>query len=462
MKETIPFAFALWSIVALVLFRRCPAPRALAITYIGGWLLLPNVWIPGGYPEALAGMAGVALLSIGFITKASVLGFSALLAALVFAPGQILRLRPRWVDLPIILWTLVPVLSALANGLPITDGLTATAYHALAWTAPWILGRAYLTSPEALLDCARIFRNATLLYLPLALAELVVGPFLYDWLYGLHPYTTDGAVRYVAYRPMVFLEHGNQMGLWVALAAVAAFWIWRAERGTSKRPRAWMPTTILAAATLAFQSVGGILLMLVGLLAFPFGRLRHGRLALLMLAGVGILYISVRATGVVPLRTLAKETEIGRQAKALFEYWGRGSFGWRLNLEEIHLRNAWEKPILGQSEPDWWRESGRGRPWGLWILVFGQYGLIGLLTMTGTLLLPVFVLTRQKPSSHLRAPPWHGVGVLAVILALAFADSLLNSTLPLVLVAVAGGLSVAGIDEPKATARVERHDQGRT
>jgi hypothetical protein len=63
--------------------------------------------------------------------------------------------------------------------------------------------------------------------------------------------------------------------------------------------------------------------------------------------------------------------------------------------------------------------------------------------MTGILLLPILALLHRRDAQQLRAPPWNGAGIMAVVLALAFADSLLNSTLPLVFILSAGALSQA-------------------
>lgn len=443
MKETVLLAFALWPIVGILLFRRLPAGKALCLTYIAGWLILPNAWVLGGGAADFGGMTGSAIHSRCFLTKGVVIGLSALIAALVCKRGAFSRPRLKLIDLPIAIWTLVPLASGIFNGLPVADILIGFTYHLLAWAVPWVLGRAFLGSPAELLGAVRVFRDATLLYLPFALVEFVVGPGWHEWVYGVHPYTHDGGARYFAFRPMVFLEHGNQLGLWVGMAAVAAFWLWRTDAPESARQGRWIPTAILVVASVAFQSVGGILLMIGGLALLPIGRLRVGRLVLLCVAGLAILYLFVRSTDLVPVRIIARETAFGRKARGIIESWGRSSLGWRLNLEEESLRQAWQRPILGYARTNWWAPERNRRPWGLWILAFGQFGMLGLLSMTGSILLPVFALLRRKTSRQLRAPPWHGAGIIAVILLLSYADSLLNSTLPLWLVLVAGGLAGA-------------------
>src|SRR5207249_3986432 len=135
-----------------------------------------------------------------------------------------------WLDAPMIGWCLVPIASTLANGQPLAEGLAQTRYLALAWGVPYLMGRIYLGSDESLLRLGLALVLGGLLYVPLGLLEFVDGPFFYALAYGSHPYQTEGAARFVGQRPIVFLEHGNQLGIWIASAAVAAVWLWWSGR----------------------------------------------------------------------------------------------------------------------------------------------------------------------------------------------------------------------------------------
>ena len=121
---------------------------------------------------------------------------------------------------------LCPSLSALANGVPLAAGLAQSRYLVLAWGVPYLMGRLYLGDNESLRRLGLALVLAGLVYVPLGLLEFVVGPFLYGLVYGAHPYQIEGAVRFVGYRPLIFLEHGNQLGIWIASAALAAVWLW--------------------------------------------------------------------------------------------------------------------------------------------------------------------------------------------------------------------------------------------
>src|SRR5439155_24232475 len=108
------FAFiALFGAVplTLVLFALIPARRAVVISAIGAWLLLPptGLDLPGfpGYSKATAATAGI------------------LLGTLVFDTNRLLAFRLRWFDLPILLWGLCPFVSSVSNDLGAYDGLSS-------------------------------------------------------------------------------------------------------------------------------------------------------------------------------------------------------------------------------------------------------------------------------------------------------------------------------------------------
>jgi hypothetical protein len=92
----------------------------------------------------------------------------------------------------------------------------------LAWGVPYVLGRLYLGGNEELRRFGLGLVVAGPFSVPLAVLEFVAGPFLYRAVYGHHPYETEGAERLLGHRPLLFLEHGNQFGIWVAVAAIAA------------------------------------------------------------------------------------------------------------------------------------------------------------------------------------------------------------------------------------------------
>ncbi len=57
--------------------------------------------------------------------------------------------------------------------------------------------------------------------------------------------------------------------------------------------------------------------------------------------------------------------------------------------------------MLGAARWDWWRQNGE-RPWGLALLILGQFGLIGLVLAFGSLLTPAL----KAFAKHWHAGAW--------------------------------------------------------
>jgi hypothetical protein len=72
----------------------------------------------------------------------------ALAGTLLTDPRTLTRVRPRWVDLPIALWCLWPLLrwGFVADAVP--KPWIASLYLTTAWGTPWLLGRVYFEGVE--------------------------------------------------------------------------------------------------------------------------------------------------------------------------------------------------------------------------------------------------------------------------------------------------------------------------
>src|SRR5271165_7619904 len=96
-----------------------------------------------------------------FVTKATVLGLTALAGVLLFHARSLRRFRLSPWDLPMILWCTVPLLSGIANQAVnhggLREGLRGVLYQLLAWGVPYILGRLYFCDDESLLVAAKAF-----------------------------------------------------------------------------------------------------------------------------------------------------------------------------------------------------------------------------------------------------------------------------------------------------------------
>ncbi len=433
--------YFIFAVSAALIFWRLSVRPAIALVFFGGWLLLPV----GNYSPISADqvfpywITGLAVPSDMLVTKAWVAPLSALVMAILFNPSAIRAWRPSVIDVPMVLWCLWPLLAGSLAVAPDPDPVIASLYLTGSWGGTWLLGRIWFSGPEGALTLFKAISIAGLALVPIALVESVNAPELYGLFYGPHPFRFDGVERYFGYRPIGFFEHGNQYGIWVSLSALTSIWLavalWRRPGGKTFLLTAIL-TTLIA---LASQSIGAILLMLAGLLLLMvWGRwfvmpVLIGSFSLLALAG------AIHLSGILPLDTLARETEAGRMTLNLFRKMGRLSFLWRFAQDIKALGLIQSNWLLGVSEWDWWRPSNT-RPWGLAILIMGQYGITGSILAFGSIFSVVWIALKRMRNAR----AWQLTSLpvaMAVVILLALGDALFNSFFYFPAILIAGALA---------------------
>jgi hypothetical protein len=441
--------FTTFAIAAMLLYCFLAPERAVAVTCFAGWLLLPV----GNYPPGSADVffpywiTGAAVPSDMLLTKMWWPPVVALVGAILADRQTLARWRPGWTDIPMALWCLWPIGQSFLVAKPESQPWASPApqpwiaslYLAVAWGAPWFLGRVYFCGDDGGRRLIRAIVAGLLVLAPIAFVETIWGPKVYGWFYERHPFRYDGDQRYIGFRPIGFFEHGNQYGIWVAATALAAIWLWRSAPNSRHHWALAAVAGLALAIALMSQSVGAILLLCVGLI-LPWTMVRRQTrwvlpaLLLLMVLG-GAIYLS----GAIPLRSIAEKTPFGRQMVDVMRSAGRKSFTWRIALDQRALPLVAEHPVLGSARWDWWWQKSE-RPWGLALLIVGQFGLIGLVLAFGSLLMPVLrinMINSYPTASRLRPEP-----ALAVIVLMAVGDALLNSFFFYPAILAAGALAV--------------------
>lgn len=455
----IPPLFALWAWfpIGLFFFYRCKVRVAILITLVAGWAVLPTANFVPTDAEFPYWIMSASLPAGYFLTKATITGLTALAGVMIFDWRGVRRFRPSGWDLPMALWCAVPVLSGMANHGAyqgaLREGLRGAVYQLLAWGVPYLLGRLYFADDAGLELAAKAFATAGLCYVPICLAEVIAGPEFYAHVYGYQPYRWLGAARYIGFRPIGFLEDGNQLGIWMAAATLLATGLWRYGRGRRVLglPIGWAALALLVVTVLC-QSGGSIILMICLL---PFILIHRGafrRRVAVALALIVLCFAGLRLSNVISLRWMVDNTRPAREVEMFFYRIGRQSFTWRLAQDERHVRTALERPITGWGRWDWWR-NGENRPWGLWLLAYGMYGGVGLAALETLQLLPV-VKSAWVGEMHGEVQDessMEGGGVspdlriaFGAVLLLTAIDNLLNSGMILPFVLAIGGMS-AGV-----------------
>ena len=460
MPEVVPFVLWSWLPLTLLLFWRLPARKAAVASLVGGWLLLPTA-------RFLDDVAGVdfpywimpsALPSDYWTTKGRVIGIALLLGVVTFDPRAWTRFRPSWLDLPILGWCLCPIASDLSNGLKVTEALADSAYLALTWGVPYLVGRLYFADPAGLDVLARALIIGALAYAPFCLVESVTGPIFYRTLYGFHPYAAQGMTRYLGYRPVVFLEDGNQLGVWMATAALVSVWLWRSGslRRLGKIPGGVVAGGLTALAILT-QSAGAVILLFLGLASIEVVRRVDRRWPIVAVLAIPLLFVGARAAHLFDAKALVMGSSLGRKLAESSIKLDRKSFGWRLQVEERASKLALQRPLMGWARWDWWRDATRGeRPWGLFSLSLGAYGVIGWLLLMATFAAPIAAFLNLGPPRFWITSTRASATALAGALALNELDAILNANFLLPMLAASGALVGLRMHAKAASAWVQK------
>lgn len=432
-----PVIYAVYALIALALFRAVGGRRAAIACFIGGWLALPvGEYRPGDFAgDFPLDVLGLALPARMLLSKAALVPTITCVASLIMDHRRWIAFRPALLDAAVAMFCAWPLAQQLLS--PDRPGALAdAAYLTATWGATWSLGRLYIGDEAGLRDLLRGLAWSGLVMLPAALLEAFRGPFLYEALYGPHPYARIGIERYVGYRPVLLFEDGNQYGMWMAMAALAGFGVARDDRRF--RAAAWS----LAAASLLSQSVGAILLLGAGALAVA-ARVSISLKALAVAGALLVATAGVYVSGLIPVEHIARRTAAGQAVIGAFRSVGRGSLPWRVSQDLKTLPLIRERAIVGHGRWDWWKPAG-ARPWGLPMLVWGQFGLIGLALSLAILLAPsIRVLTGSARPA--RAP--HAVAIITLA---AVVDAALNSFIYFPAILASGALAAHLSRRPSA------------
>ncbi len=265
------------------------------------------------------------------------------------------------------------------------------------------------------------------------------------------------SLRDDSYRPVVFLQTGLWLTIFLCMSTVAAFTLWRVRKGDQR----WLIGGLWLLMTLVLcHSLGALA---ITFLALPIVLLLSTRGQLFLVSAVAItlvLYPVLRGAGLIPVEQIASiadsiSTDRGQ------------SLQFRLDNEDRLLARANAKPLAG------WGSWGRGRVYdpetgadisitdGMWIITIGQSGWLGYIGQFGLLAAPIlslaFLRGRSKPSIEIAG--------LAIALVTNLVDMIPNATLTPVTWLIAGtlagsfargGFSTAASESPRFRSQAHR------
>lgn len=449
MNLTVPLALLGWPLLSLVMFAIWPARRAVVATYLGAWMFLPQFspFVIEGLPE---------------YDKLAAAALSAVLGTALFAPHIFRRFRFSWYDLPMLVWLICPVFSAITNDVggsvsrSAYGGMTMVVTQVLTWGVPYFLGRCYFHDFEGLYELALGVFVAGLVYMPLCLLEVRFAPRLHLLVYGDHAHSFVQTLRMGGFRPTVFMQHGLMVGLFMAGATTVGFWLWLTGRlKTLGGVPAVVWVLLLAVTTVLCKSAGAMVLLAMAMAVMASIRYLNLRAGLVALVVISPLYIVTRSLDV------WTGAEVVSIADDLFGEQRAGSLAGRMYNEDIFNAKAAKRPWFGWS--GWQRfheynDVGRtlGTPDGMWIIARGQFGVVGLVSMWLVLLIPPVVLLWRYPGSMWPSAALAPTIALSLFLLIFTIDCLMNAMIGPVYAMTAGGL-IAVLPRGRVATRRQTH-----
>jgi len=427
----VPLVLFGWIGIAILLFSFLPPRRAVIAAYMGAWMFLPNAsYFFPGVPD---------------FNKSSSASLGVALGILIFDFKSLLLLSPKLPDLFVIAISVSSFFTSISNGLGAYDGLSAFIQTATIWVPPYVAGRLYFTNATAYRELAIGLLIGGLIYMPLCWFELRFSPQLHRMVYGFFPASFLQHMRDGGYRPVVFMKHGLMTALWMAMSTIAGFWLWRSKYLVSLCgvPMIWLVAALMLT-TIGLKSMNAMCIMLVGIIFYYVVQTPWSKIAIIALLCVPALWVAGRATSTMS-GTLVKDL-----ASHIHEE-RANSLSIRMIQEDLFGAKARQRPLLG------WGGWGRMFPVdendnkltrgidGMWVIMFGSKGAIGLVCFLALLLLAPLLFCIRQPRKAISAAQNMPLVLFCTIAALYAEDCLFNGMInPVFLMSAAG---FAGVTE---------------
>jgi hypothetical protein len=421
--------------VVFYLFVRFPAQRAVIISFIVAWLFLPQA----SYPIPI----------LPPYTKISAVCYAILLATLVYDTARLTCFKPGWLDVPMVIWCLCPILSQVTNS---ASPISPTFNQIIGWGLPYFLGRLYLGNLEGMRQMAIGILAGGLAYVPFTLIEGVRGPILHQMVYGISAFEDwSQAQRAGGWRPVVFMQHGLMVSVWMMTAALIAVWLW--QTGALKKFQGRNIKTLAIILIIAFflcRSSGAYSLFVFALIVLFSAKRFRTSLPLLFIIGYIVFYVYIAASG------QFSSKEVMGVITPIFGEERASSLKYRFDMEEILGEKARQRLLFG------WGDTGGNRVYNqqgqdisvtdsLWIIAFGANGVVGLVSLFSSLLLPVITFCGFKyPARTWSNPKVAPAATLAVALTMYVFDCVLNAMTNPIFALIAGGISSIALKAPES------------
>ncbi|MEO0586681.1 MAG: hypothetical protein AAF078_03490 [Planctomycetota bacterium] len=432
MRELADLALYAWGPTVLVLFLLMPGRRAAITSFLVAWLFLPNNEIE--------------IKLLPDYTKVTATIYCTLLGIVLFDLKGLRTFRFHLIDIPVVAYCMLPAWSSISGGFGAYDGLSNMLNQTTIWGMPYFIGRYYLRKPSDFEDVIWGIIIGACVYMPLCLYEGRMSPSFHRWVYGWNPSSMLQAFRFGGWRPMVFLQHGLMVGIFMWAGAVSCWVMWRSGKFGS---RMWISKGGLLSLALIFtaiwcRSTGATLLGVFALGLFEMARSRRMIWPALAASAIPPVYVFIRTAlnyhgeHLVWLAGFINED----RAASLRTRFESEMLVWRL------LGGDW---IFGAGRFKFVGEVVDGHkviPDSFWSIALGSYGIVGLSAFMLAMTLPILVPLAEWPKRVLLSPGYAAVLTMILLVVTFLLDMLLNAMYnPIFLMGLGGlaGLTAVGV-----------------
>jgi hypothetical protein len=340
------------------------------------------------------------------------------------------------------------------------------------WGMPYFLGRLYLSDLVGMRDLAMAIFMGALSYIPFCLLESRMSPQLHRWVYGFHAHDFVQTFRLGGFRPTVFMYHGLMVAAWMMTATLVAIWMWRSGcfpkqfrvfiQGKLYRIKPLWLLVALGLTFLILRSTGVYFLLAIALLILYVAIRYRSAIPLMITMLLMCLYLYIGAAGYIGT---PERLQVSNFVTRIVGTERAQSLDFRLMNEEVLGNKARQALVFGWG--GWGRSRVRDPLSGkditvtdsLWIIVFGQTGLYGLLSMTAMLVLPVLVFWSRFAPGTWGLPEVAPAAALMAGFAMFGVDCLFNAQINPVFILVSGALNgmVFNTRFDKQRVRIQQH-----
>jgi len=419
------------------LFQRMSVMRAILWSIVGAFLLLPKgtmvdlPMVPPLDKETLPN------LTVFFVCQ--------------YVLGKHVPLFPKVASARVLMliYIISPFITALLNSAPVITGpfyiKGMSSYDALSavirqfiFVLPFMLGLQFFKSEKALEGVLMVLALAGLWYSIPMLFEIRMSPQLNVWIYGYFPHSFGQQMRGDGFRPVVFIGHGLWVAFFTLTALISAVTFWKIKKSPLRQFSSGMVVAYLAVVLILCKSMASIIYAVFLAILVKFAKPKLQMNIALVMVVIALSYPLTRGLGWFPVQQISELASSMNERRA-------ESFNVRVRNEDMLLDKTKTRPWFG------WGSWGRNRVYdqitgkditvtdGRWIIVFSQYGWMGLLAEFGLLALPV--LRSRKTIRFLKSR--REVVVMAaftLILAIGILDLLPNNTMTPITWLMAGAL----------------------